>query len=376
MMWMRRLCALGLALCLLWVPVGSARANSAPMSDFGDLGGLLIPDSSTQIHVTGELLRFELRDGLGEAAVTARYTMENRGGAVSGLPVAFVMFAASGGGAVGPAITWNGAPLAVTEQVVGGINSPDMPVDLAALWDVATPDLDPVTGETYYEGVRGKGGLRFARFALSMPPGGTGVLEVQYTQASAYDRSRYLHPIEHYRYLLLPARHWASFGPLEIRVRVPGEAYWTSNLNFVLENGEYVARYPGLPEENLYFSVMSRSGVMFGWLQPGPYYWMGFGITLLLCGLVGLGLGRLAGRLRSRAVGVAVVVASVFVVVGPLEVGLAALVMSAFPALSDQSYGLIFVALAQGVAGALLTAVVAAVVAVRQSGRRYGVPGN
>lgn len=374
---MRRLLALGLAFGLLILPVASAHANSAPMKEHGDLGGILIPDSSTQIHVTSELLTFDLSEGLSEANVTALYAMQNRGGAVTDLPVAFVLFDAEGSEVSVPTITWNGQPLATTGQAIARIDSPDMPADLAALWDLARPDYDPVTGEVYYEGVRGKGGVQFFRFLLNMPAGSNGFLEVHYTQSAAFDRSRYLHPIQHYRYLLLPARHWASFGPLEIHVRVPGEVYWASNLEFT-RNGaaEYMARLPGLPEQNLYFSVMSKSGVLFGWVKPGPYMWVAFLITLALSALLALGLGRLAGRLRNRAVAVAVVIAAALFLAGPLEMGLAALVMAAFPALVDQSYSVLFVALGQGLVAGVLTAVVAAAVAVRQNRRRYGVPGQ
>ncbi|HYG57453.1 MAG TPA: hypothetical protein VD902_05240, partial [Symbiobacteriaceae bacterium] len=202
------------AVCLVFLPV-TALANSAPPQWHGDKGGVLVPGTSGEIHVLGEELRFDVEDSLATAQVSARYEMANRGPAVGEFPVVFVYQGT--GSAV--KVTWNGqpleaAPVLLDEQAAAATR---------AAWTAMDTVVDPVNGEVYSSAdFFGHDELGFVQFALTMGAGETGTLEVSYKHTAAEDRTRHAHRLYHYQYLLLPAKGWASFGPLEVRVKAPG----------------------------------------------------------------------------------------------------------------------------------------------------------
>lgn len=348
----------------------TAAANSAPPRTLGDTGGPLLPGTSDQVHVLSERLSFELEPDFQAARVTARYELENRGGDLAGQPFVFVIQAAADD--LDVTATWLGAAVPV-EEVDPAQFSPAEVQEMESAWTTVDTWIDPVSGEPY--GDRewfGSVGLRYYRFAVDLPAGAAGELQVAYTQSGARDRTLHAHPVYHYQYLLLPARGWASFGPLEIRVSALAWAhyYFASNLDFRQENGQYVANYQGLPEENLAFAVMDRSGILFGLTQPGPYYWMGFAILLALAGAIGAGIGWAAGFIPHRGWAIAAGALAGLLLGGFLDLLLAVVVLQTFPPLRSQSYGLYLVGIGQGLAGAVLTAVVAGWFARRRAAGR------
>lgn len=356
---------------LLAVFSGVAAANGGPPTMAGDKSGLLLPGKSSQMHVVREHLSFDLADHLGRATVTARYDMANRGEALKDFAVIFVWQARSGTNP-SPSVTWNGQP--VTSQILD--LSPLSGAELQQMqtaWTAMNQVADVLTGEMVaFHPYEGNLEVQFLGFRLDVPANSAGVLEVRYEHSAAMDRTGYLHPVYAYQYLLLPAKSWASFGPLEIEVKAPGPdaALLASNLPLQWDGDAYRASLPGLPDQNLAFSVMSRKGVIGSWVTPAPYYWLSFLLLLIAAALLGLGLGWLAGFIRHRVWAVLVALAVALTGGGLLVFALSFGVMALFPALSDQGYGVAFAALGETVVGTTLAAVLASVSAGRRSKRR------
>ncbi|MEW8978190.1 MAG: hypothetical protein AB2385_07275 [Symbiobacterium sp.] len=360
---------LALAICL---PTAVAWANAGPPRFSGNTGGPLLPGKSDQVHVLGEILRFDLAPDFSRATVTARYTLANRGPALDDQPFIFVV--QEGRETAALTASWQGEPLAV-EAVDLAQFTPEERAEMAGAWGTVDVWMDPVTGEPYTPGafVGTDPVVSYYRFTVDLPAGATGELTVRYEQPSAWDRTRYALRVHHYQYLVLPARGWASFGPLEVRVAAPegSRYYFAANLDFRREDGEYVAEYPGLPQANLSFAVMDRSGLFLG-PHPGPYYWLGFAVVLALAVAIGAGIGRAAGRLPGRGWALGVGTVGGLLLGGALDLWLAVNLLMALPALREQSYGPAFVGIGQGLVAAVVSAGVANRVAVRTWRRRHG----
>ena len=347
----------------------SALANSAPPRYDGGKSGVLLPGESSQVHVLNESLSFDLAESLSAATVTARYTMENRGEALRDFPVLFVIQDRDGYEGERPVtVTWNGQMLPVTllgEQEAAGAKAEEV----RQAWGAMEATFDPVTGAFYTEPFYGTPGLSYLQFPLNLAAGAGGVLET-YHHAAAEDRTRYAHRLYHYHYLLSPAKGWASFGPVEIRIKAPGpkQAFFGANLDFTYIDGEYRAELPGLPDENLAFGVMSREGLIGGMVQPGPYYWMAFVILLAAAWLVGQGFGRLAARLRIQSRGwvIGIGVLGGALLGGLVDAVLVPLIFALFPALGGEGYGLAIIGFIQWFVAVLVTIITAGVVAGRR----------
>jgi hypothetical protein len=360
---------------LVQAPVPAA-ANSAPPSWHGDKGAMLLPGSSSQVHVKRETLTFDVAGGLERALVTARYEMENRGGALPDFAVVFVVEAAGETAVKSLVASWNGQPLASGEVVPQGLTAEQMQ-QMEQSWGALTTVIDPVTGEQYSsKDFFGNNGLHFAGFKLNLAAGATGTLEVQYSHTAARDRSKHAHDLYFYQYLLSPAKGWASFGPLEIRIRnlTQKQAYFSSNLPFQFEGGEYVARFDGLPQENLSFGVMSRKGLFLGMADTGPYYLISFLLFLVAAGLVGWLIGWLFGSIRNRGWAMAGSIAGGLVLGGILDLVLAFGMMALFPALTGSyGYGGVFLAFGEMLLGVPLTTVIAGILGSRRNRAKYPV---
>jgi hypothetical protein len=348
---------------LLLLTAAPAAANSAPPRWAGDKPGVVLPGSTSQVHVTGETLRFVLADDLKTADVTAHYDMENRGPALTGFPVVFVIQDVAAGDRT-VAVTWNGQPVTaapISQHELSAAQAEEM----NKAWTAMDTVIDPVTAQRYDFNSFGSAAMRYVQFALDLPAQGKGALEVSFQQAAGTDRTRHVNEIFHYQYLLLPARGWASFGPLEIAVKAPPAAqfFFASTLPLQRQGDEYRATLPGLPEENLAFAVMSRRGLIGGLADPGPYYWMVFGLALIGAALVGYGLGRLARRIRTRGWAVAVGMLAGVLVGGILDLLIVFGLIGAMPALGNQSYGNVFVGVGQALVAIVVTTVVSGVTA-------------
>jgi len=355
---------------LLCLVPAAALANAGPPRMEGDTGGPLLPGKSDQVHVLGEALRFDLSQDLSHATVTARYTLANRGPALDDQPFVFVV--QDTGDQAELTASWQGEPVSV--RMEWGQFAADELAEMAEAWTTVDVWLDPVTGEPYQDQVWHEPVLRYYLFTLDLPADAEGELVVTYDHRAAWDRTRWAYRVFQYHYLLLPARGWASFGPLKIRVAAPAGSryYFAGNLDFRQEGGEYVAEYPGLPDENLAFAVMNRSGLFLG-PSPAPYYWLGFAVVLALAAVIGVGIGRLAGRLPGRGWAVGVGTLAGLVLGGALDVWFAMGLLMSIPALSDQGYGPPLIGLGQGIVAAVVSAV-AASVAARRTWRPRSVP--
>jgi len=356
---------------------GVAAANSGPPTMAGDKSGLLLPGKSSQMHVLREYLRFDLSKVTTEATVSARYEMENRGQALKDYAVIFVWQARRGASA-SPVVTWNGQPVRSQILDLSPLSGAELQ-QMETAWSAMDEVADPVTGEMVeFRSYEGNRTVTFLGFSLDVPANSTGVLQVTYEHAAAMDKTTgYLHPVYAYQYLLLPAKSWASFGPLEIEVKAPGpdESFFKSNLPLTWDGEAYRASLPGLPDQNLAFSLMSRKGVIGNWSRPAPYYWLSFLLLLAACALLGLGLGWLAGFIRHRT---GAVVTALGVSLFGCGLGIFILAfgfMALFPALSSQGYGVAFAAVGETVVGTVLAAVLASVYAGRRSKRRLGISG-
>lgn len=347
-----------LLLLILMVPA-RALANGGPPWASGDKAGVILPGKSSTVHVVREHLRFEVDDGLSEARVTARYELANRGAGAESLPVIFVIqdFYPGGAGASTPTVTWKGARLPV-EQVgpIAGLGD-DPHAQMREAWGGESRVIDPVSGEVYpYAGYgRPDDAMQYHRFELAMAPGESASLEVTYYQQSGFDKNRYTYPVYQYQYLLLPARGWASFGPLEIEIAAPRQAFFASNLGLTWQEGAYRATLPALPEENLLFSFMSRRGILFGIVQPGPYYTLLVVLTLAAAVFVALGLAQWAARSRTPALATWSGLGLALFAGLPLN-GLALfLLYQLILPLHEQGYGILFIGLFAFVASVPVT---------------------
>lgn len=351
-------------LLLLLLPVAltiglmpaTAHANAGPPRVGGDTGGPLLPGKSDQVHVVREVLRFDLHPDLSQATVTARYRLANRGPALDDQPFVFVVQDA--GDRANLTASWQGEPVPV--RMEWGQFAEDELAEMANAWTTVEVWMDPVTGQPYTPGdFAGRDPvLRYFLFSLDLPAGAEGELVVTYDHVAAWDRTRYAYRVHQYHYLLLPARGWASFGPLEIRVAAPegSRYYFAGNLDFRREGSEYVAEYPGLPDTNLAFAVMNRSGLFLG-PRPAPYYWLGFALVLVLATAIGAGIGWVAGRLPGRGWAVGVGTLGGLLLGGALDVWLAVNLLISLPALREQPYVPVFIGIGQGLAGAVVSAV-------------------
>lgn len=358
-----------------------ALANSGPPHETGDRPGAVLPARSTTVHVLKEHLRMEVAEALDEAKVTARYEMENRGPGVDALPVLFVLqdFAAGWRASSLPVVTWNGEPLPVGE-VKTDQSLAEERKRMREAWGGESQVIDPVSGQVY--SLRNDYGhpvdgdewqMRYVRFELPLEAGEKGSLEVSYQAQAGFDRTRYVYPVYHFQYLLLPARGWASFGPLEIEILAPParQAYFQSNLDFTYQEGAYRASLPGLPDENLIFSFMSRRGILFGITQKGVYYWTAFALLLSAAVGVAMGLGRLAARARTAGWSVAAGLGLGAVLGLPANLLLLILLLgSVFPTGNVHGYDTLLIGALQFIVTVPVTLITAGVAARRYHRRR------
>lgn len=374
-MFRRTLILLMLGAMLLFSMVAAVPllANSAPPRWYGDKAGVPLPGSSSQVHVRKETLRFDVKgdDGAyGKARVSARYEMENAGPALTDFPVLFVIEDA-GGSERNLKVTWKGAAVEAQPLETNALSQQEQ-AEVSSAWGALRTVMDPVTGEKQtMQDYFGQHELHFVQFALDLPAGLTATLEVSFDQTAAADRTARIHPLYHYQYLILPAKSWASFGPLEVAVRAPGpeKAFFASNLPMTYDGAEYKASFPGLPPEDLAFSFMSKRGLVGSMVTTGPYYLFAFGLLLIIAGLLGWGIGWLAGLIRHKGWSVGAAVAGALLVGSLLDILGSFAIMGMLPALSDQNYGVAFAAVGQSLVAVPFTTLAAIIVAIRHHRR-------
>ena len=246
-----------------------ASANMARPSADGEQTGVLVPQRDSAIRVDAETLTFDVSADLGTAAVTAVYRMTNTGAAPSAPEVAFVFVQGDRDRAADPSIR-------LDDRVVPFTLSGDES-RLASGWSTLASSRK----------------LGFIFFHLDFAPGQTRTVTVAFTQASSWDHSHTANTVHGFDYLLSPARSWASFGPLDVSVRVPPDTRLTAGVPALTRDGDrYRASLPTLPSGELHFEVMSEAGLWFGMASTDGY------LTILVSALwisavaIGVAMGR------------------------------------------------------------------------------------
>ncbi len=127
--------------------------------------------------------------------------------------------------------------------------------------------VDPYTNEQY---IPRDSGSRLAfdlfKFSVSLGPHESKLLSVEYKQAPSYDPTRFFHnPVDRFDYLLLPAKHWASYKDLEINLITSRDTQFASNFNFVKALGNnYTFKSDNLPTGNLSIFIVAQRPIFNG----------------------------------------------------------------------------------------------------------------
>jgi len=322
----------------------TALANAGPVKAVYGPAGIVLACDATEVGVVSEALTFDFRhlasDGSHDFAprVTVKYRLKNPSPVDETLTIAF-FYLDAGGVSEGRdfAVAWNGRELNETleeyslegpvtpftskfrrfyfqHKLTGnpGFDSPHGDTEnVEMVW------LKPESGNQYASHKVLGDQPKFTLFENTVPSGQQGQLEVTYHQdRSGYDeRYRFVGvPIFHYTYLLHPARNWAFFEDLTIRVMAPpGMEVATKPRLDSSEPGVLERTFHGLPEGDLHISVRPPNSLGLMALVAGGIYALGlwvFGIRyaclrgvtvsgVLVPVLGGAGLGYLITRFLS-----------------------------------------------------------------------------
>lgn len=284
----RRRAAALLAAALLALPAAPARANMAEPYTGPARAGHAAGEPSgglREVFIEREQLRIDLRPLADDepARVEAVYRVRNDG-AARALELVFVAAAL----AAGEHGVWvDGRPVASTPGAAG---------PLPPSWRVpgATPALDS-EGPLAYE-VRGEGTLSFR---VTLAPG-RHEIRVRYpATASVYVDEHRITAAQQLAYVLAPARDWAGFGGVDVRVELPRGWRAASAPALRREGNALVGSWDRVPADALALTVRPRDP------RPAPY-WTGWlvlsALGLYLLWRAGRWLGADLGR-RGRGAG-------------------------------------------------------------------------
>jgi hypothetical protein len=243
---------------------------------------MLVPDANSKMEVVSEELTFDFRQPAAPSdaspLVTAKYRLKNPSSEEVPLKVAFLYLKP----AADIKATWNGQDVPVQPP------GPDMPQGwqppqgLQSVNRIDTDWLNPSTGETYAKKTVYANGLHTALFPLTVAAASEGELVVTYhqepTACDACNDSR--KRINHYTYLLSPARYWTSFGDLTVRVIAPSDLLIATEPQLqdeeTQEGNRILSRhFTRLPDGEFYISVHNSS-------MAGNPFPVGSTVTLLL----------------------------------------------------------------------------------------------
>lgn len=234
----------------------------------GDRAGMLEPADDTAIRVDSEDLAFVVAPDLSRADVTATYRLTN-GPEAADVEVAFVVVHGDGASGIESAsVTIDG------ERIPTGIDRQGRQERWSTLGEPRK--------------------LAWITFRLAMAPSASRTVQVHYTQAAGSNMRTAANTVFTYDYLLSPAKHWARFGPLHLRVELPPETELRSSSVPLDANGR--ADLPSLPGGELTFEVMSRKGLILGMTKPRNY-WL---LLALVLALVTIPSARWLGRRLPR----------------------------------------------------------------------------
>ena len=217
------------------------------------------------------------------ATVQAEYRIVNAGPA----RVVALEFLALGEG-VQQAQVW------LDEQPVPALARDSLAVP--ALWRTVdeTPALDgdPVPYQADAS-LRTAGGLSFV---LTIPPGQHTVRVEYRVWPGSYDSGEHPNRVWQLAYSLAPARLWAGFGQLDVRVVVPPGWDAAASLPLRRDGDVLIGRFPGVPGDVLALSVRAPSPPL-----RLPLRLAGVLAALGIVAFVGAVAGRLAARSGRRA---------------------------------------------------------------------------
>jgi len=284
-------------LCLL---VSEAAANMASPEINGSKGAAHLV--SRQLDVLGETLHILAFVKLDSASVHARYRISVPPGVHGPLPLLFVAMDIHDA----MRILYDGRPIALEAST---------PADFSS-------HLDPEKGrkdEVVVNFWGGNGGWVYRMrdlqaFTLEVSPG-EHTVDVYYTASPWIDRGHWIRETS-IRYSLSPARHWKSFGPLEVIVEVPeAEGLFRSSLKAPTEGslpGRAVWRFAEIPADHIAItftpSVDATARLLMG-LSPFGLA-LGVGAVLLLLHIRWMHRFRVNGnRGRSAALIIGVLLA-------------------------------------------------------------------
>lgn len=342
-----------------------ARANAAPMIFLGARHGPIAPRSSTNIHVVREELSFDVPDDLSPANVTAKYTMRADARERVTIAFAFVRagFSSPGGSLrIDTSITIDGTPIDAELTTDGALIEPRLRAWLDARpdvtralraasdageqsdeakrimeslgapcgegcpallrwwsgrdhgqapWDIgywlalrAAREVIPNEVEALQRGwstFEEARHLGFLLFHADMDRDRPREITVRYEHYPMRDSRDYVNGVYLFEYLLSPASRWASFGPLDVTIRVPAHAELSSSRAFTRDpsTGALRASFATLPPGELTFTVTSTKGLWLG-LARHRSYWILLGAAIATAAtLVSALAGLLAARRRA-----------------------------------------------------------------------------
>ncbi len=274
-----RAAAAAIALCA--VAAVPALANMGNPYTAGSPAGE--PTGLEQVAIERETLEIDLRPlASGKSAeIVATYAVRNDG-AERSLPLVFVAAALDGAAARPPAISLDGAAVPITE-----VRRVAKPAEWRA--PATTPGLGERETLTYI--VQDPSGLRFD---LALPPG-RHTVRAAYA-ATATKAAMADSPLVYWQlgYVLAPARQWASFGGLDVRVSLPPG--WSAASSPVLaRSGDTLSgTFRDVPADAL---ALTTQAPIPATTNAGPLIAAGIlPVTLAVAWLVGAWLG---GRRRS-----------------------------------------------------------------------------
>lgn len=102
-------------------------------------------------------------------------------------------------------------------------------------------------------------------YEVPFPAGGTRQVSVQYPMSGEMNAEKTASPVYSYGYLLNPAKNWAKFQNLSIRVVSPKEAPYVVRSSFPMtrsQDGSYTAKFNSLPDGDLTFSLYPSEKLM------------------------------------------------------------------------------------------------------------------
>jgi hypothetical protein len=246
-----------------------ARANMAKAVIDGERLAVLSPQGKTAVRVDSETLDFQVSPDLATAAVLATYRMTNAGAEPE--PADIVFAYARGDHEDDP------SPRAAVQA------------DGAKVDFRVTTDNDPLAPKLADLDVSRLG---FLLFHIDFPPGKQRTITVRYEQRATLDREAHVNATSRFEYLLSPAKRWASFGPLDISIRVPPHTELWSPLPLRRDGDARRASLAGLPEGELHFSAMSLDGLWFGMTETAGYW----AILIVTMAGAALGVGASTGK--------------------------------------------------------------------------------